>query len=624
MKTMKKKRTIVALLLAAALALSACSGASNPANTDSDKGGESSAAPTAEHYTLYSSEWPELNYLVSSNSTVNSTYTLLIDGFVQYDKYGQVQPNAATNWDVSDDGLVWTFHLRDDMKWYDCNGNVVGDVVADDFVAAAEYVLDPSHKSRSTDGYTDYILNANEYYNGEITDFSQVGVKALDDKTVEYTLISPVGYFLSVVSNMSFLPVNRALLEQTGDRFATSKETMYTSGAYLLTEYEPENLHVFTYNPDYWNAEMIKIAKITETYNKEASSIGAELFRRGEITAVTLPDTVLDEYMNDPEKSQYLCPTAEKVSTVMMLLNFAVPNLDAEYEPENWNAAVNNLAFRKAIYHAIDRVANAATFNSFIAEDIVSNTVTVPNYITYNGKDYLTMGKLAELTAAQPFDKELALQYKEQAMEELAGKVTFPVKLVFSYNTGSSSSANQVQVFKQQIEGLLGTDFIVVEPVGFASTGFNTEVRDAGKFCMIVSSTGPDYRDPSSLLGMFTGKSASRYGSVNLATEYMTENGLTVYDNMYNAAFEERLDTEARLNLFAEAEAYLIDQVLAIPYYQNPYSFGLTYIQPFTMNLMEKGTTTLKGAVMLDEQLTREQYDAYKAEYDAAKSALGE
>ncbi len=613
---MKRSKSFLAIAMSLALTLSTSAMAASKATT-----APKAALPSTELNTLYSSEYPELNYLVSSNGAVKDAYTLLIDGFVQYDMYGRVLPNAAKSWETSSDGLTWTFHLRDGLKWYDNKGNVVSDLTAEDYLSSMQYVLTKANKSRTYTAITDVIVNAKDYYDGKITDFSKVGIKALDSKTVQYKLISPVSYFLGVTTSMAYLPASKKLIEKAGDRFATSTENLYTSGAYYLKKYEPENIREFAYNPKYWGIEDISIATITETYNKEASSIGVEMFTRGETSQTGLPDALLDDWKNNSAKSKYVIPGSPNVNAQQFLFNFAVPNIDAKYNPENWVTAVNNKAFRKAIYHGLDRVAASSTINSYNAKEVISNTISVKNYIFLDGKDYVTLGPLEKLSATEQFDPALAKQFKDQAMKELNGKVKFPVQIVYAYSTGSNVATNMVQVIKQQMEKLLGTDFIVIEPVGYAASGFNTEVRDKGKFCMVDASVGPDAKDPSTLLSMFN-DSNTRYGSTFLAKDYKTDGGKAKFEVMISAAMEERLDTAKRYAMFADAEAFLIDEALVIPFTCNRYSFVLTYLQPFKGYAAEKGTPVLKGRVVLPEQLTIDQYNKYKADYEAQKAKI--
>lgn len=180
--------------------------------------------------TLYSGEITTLNYLVTTTTNEFSLLANMIDTLLEYDKYGQIKPSLAESWSVSDDGLVWTFKLRENATWVTYEGTYVADVTAPDFVAAAKYILDDKNASNSADILISVLAGAEEYYDstippeeGEATpapvDFATVGVKALDKYTVEYTLSAPCPYFESMVVYVPFMPVYEPFLLEKGDNF---------------------------------------------------------------------------------------------------------------------------------------------------------------------------------------------------------------------------------------------------------------------------------------------------------------------------------------------------------------------------------------------------------------------
>jgi len=149
---------------------------------------------------VYSAEVSTLNYLQSTATDVTVLGSLCVDGLVEFDRYGVMQPCLAESWDVSDDGTVYTFHLRKGVMWYTYEGEEYAEVKAGDFVAAAEYVLNAANASKVSNTLYHNIAGAKDYYDGTTTDFSTVGIKALDDYTVEYTLVAPLPYFIKMVS----------------------------------------------------------------------------------------------------------------------------------------------------------------------------------------------------------------------------------------------------------------------------------------------------------------------------------------------------------------------------------------------------------------------------------------
>ena len=182
-------------------------------------------ADNGTYTTYYAGEVSTLNYLVSSTENDQVVGANIVDTLVEYNTYGEVIPCLAESWENSEDGLTWTFHLRKGVKWYDCFGEEKAELTAADFVSGLKYVLTPAYESAIVSNvFTAQIVNAEAYYNGEVTDFDQVGVKAADDYTLVYTLEQPCSFFLTCLSYASYMPVNREFLNKCGDLFAESGE----------------------------------------------------------------------------------------------------------------------------------------------------------------------------------------------------------------------------------------------------------------------------------------------------------------------------------------------------------------------------------------------------------------
>ena len=162
-----------------------------------DSGAKTESAP--EFRRVYSEEIKTLNYLKTSETTEFGALANMIDSLVDYDKYGVVQPCLATEWKANEDNTVWTFKIRENVKWLTKDKKEYADVVAQDFVDGLKYVLDNKNESETVDIAAGVVKNGSKFYKGEITDFSQVGVKAIDEHTLEYTLEKPTPYFLSIL-----------------------------------------------------------------------------------------------------------------------------------------------------------------------------------------------------------------------------------------------------------------------------------------------------------------------------------------------------------------------------------------------------------------------------------------
>ncbi len=202
-------------------------------------------------------------------------------GLMQYDAKNTLQPALAESYEVSDDGTVYTFHLREGLKWVDQQGREIGDVTADDWVASMEHLIDNNdalgYLMTSTDGCG--IKNFDAYLAGEVTDFAEVGVKAIDDLTLEYTLENKFPAFITMMGYGCFAPLNRAFYtaqggtfsaegdEYTAGSYGTSPSTIAYCGAYLVTNYTAKNICSYKANPAYFAADVVNTPNLNLIYN---------------------------------------------------------------------------------------------------------------------------------------------------------------------------------------------------------------------------------------------------------------------------------------------------------------------------------------------------------------------
>ncbi len=599
------KKHLLFLLACIALILAACS-------DDAGSNEEESVFRT-----VYSGEVKTLNYLKTSETNEFGVAANLVDGLIEYDKYGIVQPGLAESWESNEDATVWTFKLREGVKWVDHEGNEVAEVTAQDFVDGLNYVLDAKNES-ATAWIATVVKNGNAFYEGEITDFSQVGIKALDKYTLEYTLEGPTPYFLSMLNYVCFFPVYGEFLAEKGDSFGTSKENLLYNGAYILSEFEPQNKRVLTKNPTYWDKDNVLIDKIEYMYNKEAANVAPELFLRGEVDHAVIPIAILDDWFNDPEKKDLVRPSTSSFYSYFYAFNFD-PQFDEEYEPENWKVAVNNKNFRKSLFHALDRVSAMLTEEPYNPESLLNNTITPKNFIDIDGVDYTQLEPLAKFTNNDSFDPDLALEYKEKALAELEGKVTFPVKVLMPYNSGLPDWANRSQVIEQQMENLLGEDYIDIIVYAGPSTGFLSEVRRPGKFAFMEVNWGPDYADPLTYTDPFT--TGGTYNKPELAEGYTDTNGQPIYDNMVNKA-KETIDPAERYQLFAEAEAFLIEEAFVVPYKVGGTGYVASRLNPFEAQYSPFGVTSekFKGQKILDKPMSNDEFLEAKEQWEKERA----
>jgi len=574
---------------------------------------------SADYVGVYSGEISTLNYLVSGSTSDQEMAANMIDSLVEYDRFGILKPCLAASWKNSDDGLTWTFTLKPGIKWVDSKGKEVADVTAQDWVDAALYISTKANASQIADVLTSVIKGAQDFYDGKITDFAQVGVKAKDKLTLEYTLTARVPYFLSMLTYVSFLPVNGKFLADKGASFGTDNTAILYNGPYLMSVYEPQSSRELIKNAKYWDLANVLIPRLIYKYNKEAATLGPELFLRSEIGYAAIPSSILDTWMKDPAKKAQIHPAKTNTYTYFYALNFN-PKFKPEFEPDNWKAAVNNLAFRKSLFSALDRKAALLTEEPYAPERRMQNTVTPRGFVSAAGKDYVDMGELAAIAKKDSFDKAAALKWKAQAMKELAGKVTFPVKILMPYNSGSTEWTNRAQVIEQQLEALLGKDYVDVLPQAFPPTGFLGATRRAGNYALQECNWGPDYADPQTYTDPFA--KGSNYNWPELATGYGTKDK-PVYEDLIQAAIAETKDMAKRYALFARAEAYLIGEAMIIPYKNGGGGWEASKLEPFAAPFAPFGMSELKfkGQTVLAKAPNAEEYAKLEAQWQKDRTA---
>lgn len=588
---------------------------------------------------LYSGEATTLNYLITASTNEYAIAANVIDTLIEYDRLGQVQPSLAESWEESEDGLTWTFYLRKGVQWINSKAEPVAELKAQDFVDAAQYILNAQNASSTSDIMYSVIAGAEEYFDGTDTpaegeepapktEWETVGVKALDDYTLQYTLLAPTPYFLSMLTYVTFMPVNGEFLREKGADFglATGNDTILYNGAYYLSTYNPQEKRVYTKNPYNWDAEHVFIDNIESTFNKEATTISPEMYKRGEIDYAEIDTAIARQWLQDPATADLIRPVRQSSFSYFYALNFN-PQFDAVYEPENWALAVNNVNFRKAIYHGLDRVKAMLPTEPENPESIVFNTITPPQTVELNGLEYTQMGDLAPITAQgiDTFNAEKAKEYAAAAKAELeAAGATFPIKILTSYNPNVVSWAEECQVVEQQLEELLGSDFIDVIIEAGPSTGFLSAVRRSGNYALLKCNWGPDYTDPSTFTDPF-----HRGGNYNFP-EYITDtdqngkNKFDVYEELVAAGKAITNDMMARFEAFAKAEAYLINEGFVIPFGYGNGGYIASRINPFEEQYSPVGISRnrYKGQHLLDEPMNTDRYFDAMDQWEKERAAL--
>ena len=356
----------------------------------------------------FSSDPKTWDILATSRAADTEAIVNTYDGLVEYDCENVMQPALAESWEVSDDGLTYTFHLRQGAKWVDSQGREVGEVKADDFVAGMQHMMDVM-------GGLEYliegiIVNASEYISGDVTDFAEVGVKAVDDYTVEYTLCQPTSFFMTMLGYNVFAPMSRSYYESKGGKFGADFDNSAASytygktpsdiaycGPYLVSNFTSENTIVFTANPAYWNKDNITIKTLTWLYNDGQDALKAYNDTiSGVLDGAGLNASAAEQAKTDGVFDTLAYVSATDATTFSAFLNVnraATSNVndgsvvspkDGDEEAmTRTNAAFLNVHFRRAIMFALDRATyNAQTVGEDLKYASMVNTYTPGNFVS--------------------------------------------------------------------------------------------------------------------------------------------------------------------------------------------------------------------------------------------------
>lgn len=654
-------KKVLALALTAMMLLSACGKTeeakapeSNQANnqTSSETAEATPATPAAPEASA--PEYESITDLVLSGSAPNTFNILntetstdrvmlinLVEGLCDNNEKGQLIPAVATDWESSDNGKTWTFKLRNNAKWVDVNGKEKAAVTSADWATGMEWVLN-FHKNNSfntatlvdmIDGAAEYL----EYTKGldasealalgweEGSKFREmVGIDIPDEHTIVYTCTREIPYFASITTTSCLYPLAQGLIDEVGveNVNAVTNKNMWYNSCYTMTSYEHGGEVILTKNPLYWDTDCTLFNTVTYK-TVESSDMAYMLYENGEIDHVALGQSQMTTIYEDENHPfhDYLVESTPGRTSNQMHINFDKNMADGSGKDVQWNTAVANEAFRKAMFYGVDFTEYFKRFNAIDPMKCTNDFYTRSGVVyTTDGTDYVELVRdLMEMddysdTKIAHLNKEKAEQYKKQAMEELTAQgITFPVRADY-WVGGSQSDQDSGLVLKQCFEESLGSDFIEINLCTYVKD-FYSEVRDASTQAFGIFGYGGTYADPSTYLrhelyndtAWFTNKYSH---IIDLPEDSEVVSILKEYTKMYDAACAIVDDHDARMKAFAQAEAYLLDHAITVPVYITN-SWCLTKVDPNSqMRSMLAGTDSkMKNWVTNVDGFTREQVE---------------
>lgn len=595
-----KKRTFAlagASLLTIGL-LTACSSGNN-------------ANSTSTYNYVFSSDPSTLDYIRSGTSDTKEYTSNLIDGLLENDQYGNLIPSIAEDWTVSKDGLTYTYKLRKNANWYTNDGEEYAPVTAHDFVAGVKHAADKQSVAlyiiqNSIKGLDDYITGKNK-------DFSSVGVKALDDYTVQYTLNAPETYWNSKTTQSVLAPVNAEFLKSKGDKFGqpTDATSLLYNGPYILKGITSKSLGEMVKNPNYWDKDNVHIDTVRYSFF-DPETTGYESLMKGFDDGIYSITPLLKDTTNYEEIRQkyadniiYGSQAGQTwyVSTNLNRENYTHTKKN-DSQKEDTKKALQNKDFRQALAFAFNRHSYAAQlWGEDAADRKLRNLFVPPTFVQVGEKSFAAavqdeLGKLGDewkgvdLSDGQDGlhdDNKAKAEFEKAKATLTAAGVQFPIHLDIPVNESSKDNTKQIQSIKQTWENAFGKENVIVDIQPMSDKELNGATLQAGHANQtdwdINTNLGwsPDYDDPSSYLDILNSKSGALTRSA-LGIEpgsnppAVSAVGLDKYDELIEEAGKEQ-DLTKRYEKYAIAQAWLTDNALIIPTVSNGGAAVLTRVK---------------------------------------------
>lgn len=647
-------KKVLALLLVSAVMLGACG--SNAKGSSSSKKSDL----VSEYSSVYGTDLETLDYTFSSRKTNSDHYTNFVEGLLENDQYGNLKGDMAKSWEVSDDGLTYTYHLRKGVPWVDSEGNEYGaDVTANDFVTGLKHAVDV--QSETLYIVADSIKGLSDYIDGKTNDFSTVGVKAVDDYTLQYTLNKPEPFWNSKTTYGILYPINEEFLKSKGKDFGKpTPDSILYNGPFILANNTAKSVIEYTKNESYWDPKNVHLDTVKWTYNDGSDPDGLfKSYENGELSLARV-------YPNSPGYKDVTKAYPDGVtwsqtggSTYNLTFNFNRGTFDAtskttDKEKEDTQKAILDRNFRLAILFGFDKKSyNAQSVGEEGATKALRNTLVPADFVEIGGKPYgdTVASKLKALDSDAFGDVNLsdgqdgyynadkAKEYMEKAKTELEAKgAQFPIHLDMPVEETSEISVNMVKSLKKSVETSLGSDNVVVDiqllnEDKYLAATYQATTGKAGDFDITnASGWGPDYTDPSSYLNIYDSRKGDMIHTLGLEASAVVQGtdpstaakkaiNLSEYDALLDKAAAITDDLDARYTAYADAEAWLLDNALQVPIYADGGTPRVTNVVPFSGPYGWAGIAAnkLKYVEVQSNIVTTDQYDKAKKAWETKK-----
>lgn len=617
-------------VLSAALLLTACGQSEKKAD-----------APKTFSY-VYAIDPSSLDYSVTSKSSTSDVIANVVDGLLENDKYGNLIPSLAEDWSVSKDGLTYTYKLRKGVKWYTSEGEEYAEVKAQDFVTGLKHAADG--KSDGLSLLQDSIKGLAAYISGESNDFSTVGVKAVDDYTVEYTLNKPESFWNSKVTTATMLPVNEEFLNSKGSDYgAPTPSSILYNGPYFLKSLTSKSVIEYEKNPNYWDKDNVKIDNIKLTfYDGSDQESLIRSFTQGAYTTARLFPTSSNFESTKKEYGDKIVYSPQEATSYYLTVNVNRQSYNKtaktdEVQKTSTKEALLNKNFRQALNFALDRHSYTAQLNGEEGADkIIRNSLVPHDYVQVGEK---TFGELAQAELVSYGDqwKDVALTdgkdtlYSPEkakaafakAKAELQAKgVTFPIRLDVPVEQTDVIAVQQTNSLKQSIESTLGTENVIVDVLQMTdnekmSITSQAKVPSQKDYDLNGTGWGPDYQDPATYLNILDAKKGSALKHLGITRgkdpEVMAQVGLDEYKKLLDDAAAETSDLNKRYEKYAKAQAWVSDSSLLIPVASSGGSPTVSRTVPFTKAYSQVGIKgdpfVFKGLELQKNVVTTKEYE---------------